>query len=183
MNGSAASTLEARCSSPRCRALSEILLGKTIPYFVLGMLGLALCLLGAKFLFDVPFRGSIAVLAIVSMLYLLIALGIGLFISTATKNQFVAIQLTMLVTFLPAMMLSGFLFDLRNMPAVVRVITYVLPGCAALLRRLAADHLPGRKRLEPDLDERNGLWGRDGGPADGPVLPGDEEEAGLRSQE
>ena len=106
----------------------EILLGKTIPYFVLGMFGLALCLLAAKFLFGVPFRGSVIVLASVSMLYLLVALGIGLLISTTTKSQFVAIQMTMLVTFLPAMMLSGFLFDLRNMPAVVRMITYVLPA-------------------------------------------------------
>ena len=62
------------------------------------------------------------------MLYLLVALGIGLLISSATKSQFVASQLTMLVTFLPALMLSGFLFDLRSMPAAVRVITYVLPA-------------------------------------------------------
>ena len=119
-------TLEALFVTP-VRA-DEILLGKTIPYFVLGMCGLALCLLAGKFLFGVPFRGSVLVLAAVSMLYLLVALGIGLWISTATKSQFVAIQLTMLVTFLPAMMLSGFLFDLRNMPAIVRVITYVLPA-------------------------------------------------------
>jgi ABC-type multidrug transport system ATPase subunit/ABC-type transport system involved in multi-copper enzyme maturation permease subunit len=119
-------TLEALFVTPV--EAGEILLGKIIPYFVLGMFGLALCLLAARFLFDVPLRGSIAVLAGVSMLYLLVALGIGLVISTTTKSQFVAIQLTMLVTFLPAMMLSGFLFDLRNMPVVVRTITYVLPA-------------------------------------------------------
>ena len=62
------------------------------------------------------------------MLYLLVALGIGLLISSATKSQFVASQVTMLVTFLPAMMLSGFLFDLRSMPAAVRVVTYILPA-------------------------------------------------------
>ena len=106
----------------------EILLGKTIPYFVLGMIGLALCLLAAKFLFHVPFRGSIAVLTGVSMLYLLVALAIGLLISSAVKNQFVASQIALLVTFLPALMLSGFLFDLRSMPAVVRIVTYVLPA-------------------------------------------------------
>jgi ABC-2 type transport system permease protein len=106
----------------------EILLGKTIPYFALGMIGLALCLLAAKFLFQVPFRGSILVLTGTSMLYLLVALSIGLAISSAVKSQFVASQLTMLVTFLPAMMLSGFLFDLRSMPAVVRMITYALPA-------------------------------------------------------
>lgn len=106
----------------------EILLGKTIPYFVLGMIGLALCLLAAKLLFEVPFRGSVTVLTGVSMLYLLVALAIGLWISSAVKSQFVASQIALLVTFLPAVMLSGFLFDLRSMPAVVRVITYIVPA-------------------------------------------------------
>ena len=106
----------------------EILLGKTIPYFALGMTGLVLCLLGAKFLFHVPFRGSVTLLVGVSMLYLLVALAIGLLISSTVKSQFVASQIALLVTFLPAVMLSGFLFDLRSMPAVVRVITYILPA-------------------------------------------------------
>ncbi|HEV8724752.1 MAG TPA: ABC transporter permease [Candidatus Binatia bacterium] len=106
----------------------EILLGKTIPYFVLGMIGFALCLLAAKFLFYVPFRGSVIVLTGASTLYLLVALAIGLLISSAVKSQFVASQITLLVTFLPAVMLSGFLFDLRSMPAAVRVITHLLPA-------------------------------------------------------
>ena len=106
----------------------EILLGKTIPYFILGMIGLVLCLLAAKFLFAVPFRGSISVLAGASMLYLLVALGIGLLISSAVKSQFVASQITLLVSFLPAVMLSGFLFDLRSMPDLVRLVTYMLPA-------------------------------------------------------
>jgi len=106
----------------------EILVGKTIPDFVLGMVGLVLCLLAAKFLFHVPFRGSVAVLSGVSILYLLVALSIGLLISSAVKGQFVASQIALLATFLPALMLSGFLFDLRSMPAVVRIITYVLPA-------------------------------------------------------
>ncbi len=106
----------------------EILLGKTIPYFILGMIGLVLCLLAAKFLFHVPFRGSVTVLTAVSMLYLLVALGIGLLISSGVRSQFVASQITLLVTFLPAVMLSGFLFDLRSMPVFVRLITYVLPA-------------------------------------------------------
>ncbi len=106
----------------------EILLGKTIPYFILGMIGLVLCLLAAKFLFHVPFRGSVAVLSGVSMLYLLVALAIGLLISSGFKSQFVASQIALLVTFLPALMLSGFLFDLRSMPAAVALITHVLPA-------------------------------------------------------
>ena len=119
-------TLEALFVTPV--RTDEILLGKTIPYFALGMIGLILCLLAAKFLFSVPFRGSAAVLAGASMLYLLVALGIGLLISSAVKNQFVASQITLLVSFLPAVMLSGFLFDLRSMPALVRLITYALPA-------------------------------------------------------
>jgi ABC-2 type transport system permease protein len=106
----------------------EILLGKTIPYFALGMIGLALCIVAARLLFHVPLRGSLWVLGGASMLYLLVALGIGLLISSLTKSQFVASQLTVLITFLPAVMLSGFLFDVRSMPAAVRLITYALPA-------------------------------------------------------
>lgn len=116
----------------------EILLGKTIPYFVLGMLSLTLCLLAAKFLFHVPFRGSVWLLAGTSMLYLLVALSIGLLISSVTKSQFVASQITTIVTFLPAFMLSGFLFDLRSVPTAVRLLTYILPAryYVALLQTL-----------------------------------------------
>jgi len=106
----------------------EFLLGKTLPYFAMGMIGLVLCVLAAKFLFDIPLRGSIWVLALTSMLYLLIALAIGLLISSTVKSQFVASQLTLVVTFLPAMMLSGFMFDLRSLPTAVRLITYALPA-------------------------------------------------------
>jgi ABC-2 type transport system permease protein len=106
----------------------EILLGKTIPYFGLGVLGLLLCVAAGKFLFHVPVVGSLAVLLGASMLYVLVALGIGLLISSYFKNQLVASQLTMLATFMPALMLSGFMFDLRSMPVGVRVITYLLPA-------------------------------------------------------
>jgi len=106
----------------------EILLGKTIPYFLLGMIGLALCIVSAKFLFHVPLRGTLPVLLGASILYVLVALGIGLLISSAVKNQLVASQLAMLATFMPALMLSGFLFDLRSMPTAIRLITYVLPA-------------------------------------------------------
>jgi ABC-2 type transport system permease protein len=106
----------------------EILLGKIIPYFALGMVGLALCLLSARFLFHIPFRGSAWLLVAVSSLYLLVALATGLSISSASKNQFVASQITLIATFLPAFLLSGLLFDLRSVPTVVRVISYVLPA-------------------------------------------------------
>ena len=119
-------TLEALFVTP-VRA-GEILLAKMIPYFALGMIGLALCLLAAKFLFLVPFRGSIAILAGVSMLYLLVALAIGLLISSVTRSQFVSSMATLLIPFLPALFLSGFLFDLRSPPVAVRIISYGLPA-------------------------------------------------------
>ncbi len=107
---------------------AEILLGKTLPYFALGMVGLVLCVLAGRFLFHVPVRGSLAVLLLGSMLYMLVAVGIGLLISSAVKNQLVASQVTLLATFMPAFMLSGLLFDLRSMPAPIRALTYVLPA-------------------------------------------------------
>ncbi|HEY2444361.1 MAG TPA: ABC transporter permease [Rhizomicrobium sp.] len=119
-------TLEALFVTPM--RTDEFLLGKTLPYFVLGMIGLGLCFFASRFLFGVPFRGSFLLFAGISTLYLLIALGIGLLISSAVKSQFAASQLTMVATFLPAMMLSGFIFDLRSMPVAVRAITYVLPA-------------------------------------------------------
>lgn len=106
----------------------EILLAKIIPCFGIGMIGLALCLLAARFLFDVPIYGSFIVLVISSMLYMLVALGIGLLISAVTKNQFLASQIALLASFLPAMMLSGFIFDLRNVPTAIRVIGNLLPA-------------------------------------------------------
>jgi ABC-2 type transport system permease protein len=116
----------------------EILIAKIIPYFVLGLVGLLLCIVGSKLLFGVPLRGSIALLVAASMLYLLVALGVGLVVSSITKSQFVASQIAVIVTFLPAVMLSGFLFDLQSMPTAIRAVTYVLPAryYVALLQTL-----------------------------------------------
>jgi ABC-2 type transport system permease protein len=119
-------TLEALFVTPM--RSGEFLLSKVIPYFGLGMIGFLLCLLAGHFLFLVPLRGSLALLCLASMIYLLVALGIGLLVSTLVKSQFLASQLAMLLTFLPAMMLSGFIYDLRSMPLVIRGVTYVLPA-------------------------------------------------------
>lgn len=119
-------TLEALFVTP-VRA-DEILLGKIIPYFGLGVVGFALTVVAAQYLFEVPLRGSIWVLTVVSMLYLLVALGIGLVASSVTKSQFVASQVSLIVTLLPALMLSGFLFDIRSMPIALQYITYALPA-------------------------------------------------------
>ncbi len=119
-------TLESLFATPV--RVEEILLGKIIPYFALGCIGLTLCILSSSYMFNVPLRGSMLVLAGSSMLYLLVSLGMGLFISSATKNQFLASQIAVIVSFLPAMMLSGFVFDIRSMPSFVRFITHILPA-------------------------------------------------------
>ncbi len=106
----------------------EILIAKIIPYFGVGMLGLALCLFAARLMFNVPIHGSMFALLLGSMLYMFVALGIGLLISAFTKNQFLASQIAILASFLPAMMLSGFVFDLRNVPVVVNIIGHILPA-------------------------------------------------------
>jgi ABC-2 type transport system permease protein len=129
-------TLEALFVTP-VRA-GEFLVSKLLPYFGLGMIGFLLCLTAGQFLFHVPLRGSLFLLCLASMIYLMVALGIGLLISTLVKSQFLASQLAMLLTFLPAMMLSGFLYDLRSMPAFIQGITYALPAryAVALMQTL-----------------------------------------------
>ena len=119
-------TLEALFVTP-VRSI-EVLISKIVPYFCVGLVGLMLCLLAARFLFEVPIRGSLLLILIGSMLYLLVALGIGLLISSAVKNQFLASQIAIIVSFLPALMLSGFIFDLRSVPWVVRAISNLLPA-------------------------------------------------------
>lgn len=106
----------------------EILLAKMVPYFCIAMIGFAICLLAARFVFEVPLEGSLPMLIFCSMLYLLVALGIGLVISAVTKNQFLACQFTIVVSLLPTMMLTGFLFDLRSVPDWIRIVGYVLPA-------------------------------------------------------
>jgi ABC-2 type transport system permease protein len=119
-------TLEAMFVTP-VRA-TEILLGKIVPYFGLGMVGFGLCVTAAEVLFHVPLRGSLVVLTMVSSLYMLVSIGFGLFISSATKSQFVASQVALIASFLPAMLLSGFLFDIRSMPVALQIFTYILPA-------------------------------------------------------
>ncbi len=119
-------TLEALFVTP-VRAV-EIIIGKTLPYFLLGMAGLLLTASAGRFLFHVPLKGSTLVLVAVSAIYLLVALGFGLLISSTTRNQFVAGQITIIATFLPAVFLSGFIFDLTSVPRAVQFISYVLPA-------------------------------------------------------
>lgn len=119
-------TLESLFVTPVRRG--EILLSKIIPYFLVGMIGFFMCLLAARFLFQVPLYGSLIILLLTSMLYLIVSLALGLVLSALTKKQFLASQLALFATFLPAVMLSGFLFDLRCVPPLVRYVGQILPA-------------------------------------------------------
>lgn len=119
-------TMEAIMATPVTSA--ELLMGKILPYFVLGILSMTLCVIIAVFLFGVPFRGSIFALYLLSAAFLVPALGQGLLISAATKNQFLASQLALISAFLPAFLLSGFLFEINSMPVVIQWITFVVPA-------------------------------------------------------
>lgn len=117
-------TMEALLVTPV--TMREILLGKLLPYFVLGMGGMALSVAMALWLFQVPLRGSVWVLFGASALFLLATLGMGLVISIAAKNQFVAGQAALVVTFLPAFILSGFIFDIASMPWPIQLLTHLI---------------------------------------------------------
>ncbi|AWI09821.1 ABC transporter permease [Ereboglobus luteus] len=119
-------TMESLLSSPVSRL--EILLSKIIPYYLLGMIVLLLCIAVAHFVMGVQFRGSLPPLLACGSLFLLSVLGMGLLFSTATRNQFNAAQIALIAAFLPAMMLSGFLFEISSMPAPIRAVTCAIPA-------------------------------------------------------
>jgi len=119
-------TLEALYATPLTRG--QILIGKTMPYFVLAMVSMAVCVLTALLLFRLPLRGSLVTLGLVSAAFLVPALGQGLLISVTMKTQMAAAQLGLMTGYLPAMMLSGFLFDISSMPAWLRPVTYLIPA-------------------------------------------------------
>jgi ABC-2 type transport system permease protein len=115
-------TMEALMSTPV--EIDELLLGKIIPYFILGMISMSMCVAIAVYYYHIPFRSSFVVLAGVSAIFLLSALGLGLLISTVARTQFVAAQSAMAAAFLPGFILSGFIFEISTMPPVIQLITY-----------------------------------------------------------
>jgi ABC-2 type transport system permease protein len=119
-------TMEAIMATPV--TAGELLLGKVVPYFILALMSMTLCVLIAVFLFGVPFRGSIFALYALSAAFLCPALGQGFLISAATKNQFLASQLALLSAFLPSFLLSGFLFEIDSMPRIIQWITVIVPA-------------------------------------------------------
>lgn len=119
-------TMEAVLSTPA--SVIEILIGKLLPYFVLGMLATLGATALAVWVFDVPLRGSLATLLLLSAVFMVPALGQGLLISAITRNQFLAAQIALFSGFLPAFMLSGFLYEIEAMPAPIQVITWFVPA-------------------------------------------------------
>jgi ABC-2 type transport system permease protein len=119
-------TMEQLISTPVKAA--ELIVGKLAPYFVIGICDVALAVVMGEFVFHVPLRGSLALLFGTSMIFLVGALAMGIVISIGTKNQLLSGQVAMLVTFLPAFVLSGCIFTIANMPQAIQLITYVVPA-------------------------------------------------------
>ncbi|MCA7014322.1 ABC transporter permease [Dickeya dadantii] len=119
-------TMEALLSTQVTRA--ELLLTKLLPYYVLGMIAMALCVVVAVLVLGVPYRGSLWLLFGLSSLFLASTLGMGLLISTLTRNQFNAAMVALNAAFLPAVMLSGFIFEIHSMPVPVQAVSYLIPA-------------------------------------------------------
>lgn len=119
-------TMEALMSTPV--TIEEMLIGKIIPYYFLAMISMTFCVVGSIIVYQIPFRGSAWVLAFVTTCFLFPALGLGLLISSISRNQFVASQAAMVAGFLPAYILSGFIFEIASMPWYIQAFTYVLPA-------------------------------------------------------
>jgi ABC-2 type transport system permease protein len=119
-------TMEQLISTPV--SAMEIMVGKLAPYFVLGIFDVLVCAAIAIYWFHVPFRGSFITLLVSSTLFMVVVLSLGFFISVLAKSQFAASQIALLVTFLPAFLLSGFLFSIDQMPIVLQWITRILPA-------------------------------------------------------
>ena len=119
-------TMEQLAATPVTRL--EVVLGKLLPYLAIGLIDVILSSLLGVLLFGVPFRGNPALLMLMSFLFLVGALGLGIFISAFARTQLVATQVAMMATYLPAYLLSGFMFPISVMPGVLRVLTYVVPA-------------------------------------------------------
>jgi ABC-2 type transport system permease protein len=119
-------TMEQLASTPVGRG--EVVIGKLIPYAVIGIIDVAVTIVAGILLFDVPLRGNLLLLGGFTLLFLCGALGVGLFLSAALKSQMLATQAAIMFTYLPALLLSGFLYDIGSMPAVVRGITFIIPA-------------------------------------------------------
>ena len=119
-------TMEQLIATPVTAA--ELILGKLLPYFVIGMADLAVAVVMGKYLFHVPMRGSLPLLFGIAAVFLVGALSLGMLFSVAARSQLPASQMAMAFTFLPSYLLSGFVFSIDSMPPVVRAVTYLVPS-------------------------------------------------------
>jgi len=119
-------TMEAMLATPVRKI--DMIIGKLLTYYLLGMTSTLVCTLIAAFLFDVPFRGSALAMFLASSVFLCVVLGQGYLISTITRNQFLASEVSLVIAFLPNYILSGVLFEISSMPAPIRVLTYIFPA-------------------------------------------------------
>ena len=119
-------TIEALLATPV--GIVEFMIGKLVPNFVLGMCAMTVCVLAALFLFHLPMRGSLFLLYAFTSVFLIVALGIGLMISTVARTQLLASQMAMLVAFLPGVFFSGFVFELASMPAPLQWFSRIVPA-------------------------------------------------------
>lgn len=129
-------TMEQLISTPV--SAMEILVGKLAPYFIVGMIDVAICAAIALLWFRVPFRGSLLTLGVSSALFMVVVLAMGFLISVVAKTQFAASQIALIATFLPAFLLSGFLFAIEQMPLPLQWITRVIPAryYVSILKRI-----------------------------------------------
>lgn len=107
---------------------AELIIGKTIPFVIISLIGAIIILLASFILFDVVIKGSYILLFIITLIFLTGCLGLGLLISTFAETQQLAFMLAVMVTILPTFILSGFVFPIRNMPVVIQAITYLIPA-------------------------------------------------------
>jgi ABC-type multidrug transport system permease subunit len=122
----ATGSMEGLMATPLKR--TELLLGKLGPYFLIGMFDMAVVVGLGKFLFQVPLRGSLVLLTVMSAIFLIATLGQGLLISVTSENQLQAFQMAMLTTFLPSFLLSGFVFSIYLMPLPLQIASYIVPA-------------------------------------------------------
>lgn len=131
----------------------ELMLGKLLPYFVLGMVDACICLALAVFWFDVPFRGTLGALFFTTALFLTVVLCIGYYVSVVIRSQVGASQVALLLTMLPTTLLSGFAFPIDQMPAAVQAVTYLVSGryYVSILKALFLKGAPWSELMWPIL--------------------------------
>ncbi len=119
-------TMEVLVSTPVTRM--ELMAGKILPYFFIGLIDAAFCLVIAVFWFEAPFRGAVSTLFLTTSLFLVVVLGLGYFISASIRSQVGASQIALVATLLPTTLLSGFAFPIEQMPTPIQWLTYLVPA-------------------------------------------------------